>query len=196
MIVQKYGASSEHASHNALLSDMHKSDTYGDTPGAGPLEMECTDEYDGTEVSTTFCSIAFTASTLPRRELSQFWVVDSVCSINLTAFRSDFVSFDPPSDTSRVGGVGVDVLGSGNVEIAIPIVYGQIICRTVHALYTLDLSARCAQRIGRLLSVSWMHSRNGYEFLFPIDSDVGLLLVPTGMGVLKPSGNGLYRLRH
>jgi hypothetical protein len=84
--------------------------------------MECTDEYDETEVGTTFCSIAFSASTPPGRDLSDFWVVDSAFSINLTAFRSDFVSFDPPSGTSRVGGVGVDVLGSGNVEINIPLV--------------------------------------------------------------------------
>jgi hypothetical protein len=44
--------------------------------------------------------------------------------INLTAFRSDFMSFDPPSDTSRVGGVGVDVRGSGKVAIFIPLVSG------------------------------------------------------------------------
>jgi hypothetical protein len=48
MIVHKYGAPSEHASHNALLSDMYQSDRYGDAPGVGPSEMECIDEYDAT----------------------------------------------------------------------------------------------------------------------------------------------------
>jgi hypothetical protein len=126
MTVHKYGAPSEKAFHNALLSDMHQSDRYGDPPGACPSEMECIDEYDATEVGTTFCSLAFSASTPPGRDLSDFWVVDFACSIYLTAFRSDFVSFDPPSGPCSVGGVGVDVLGSGNVEIAIPLVYGRI----------------------------------------------------------------------
>jgi hypothetical protein len=76
------------------------------------------------------------------------------------------VSFDPLAGTSGVGGVGVDVCGSGNVETAIPLVYGQIIRRTFPALYTLNLSARFAQRIGRLLSVKWMHSHNSCELLF------------------------------
>jgi hypothetical protein len=37
-----------------------------------------------------------------------------------------------------------------------------------------------------------MQSHCGCEFLFPTDSEIGLLVVPTGMGVLKPFGNGLY----
>jgi hypothetical protein len=69
-----------------------------------------------------------------------------------------------------VGGVGVDVRVSGKDEIAIPLVYGQIIHRNVHSLYTLDLPARFAQRIGRLLNVNWMQSHNGCEFIFPSDS--------------------------
>jgi hypothetical protein len=64
------------------------------------------------------------------------------------------MSFEPPSGTCRVGGVGVDVCGSGNGEITIPLASGQIIRRILHAIYTLDLSARYAQRIGRLLSAS------------------------------------------
>jgi hypothetical protein len=196
MIVQKYGTPSGQASHNALLSDPHQSDTDGDAPVAGPSEMECTDEYDDTEVGTTFCSTAFSTSAPPGRDLSDFWVVDSACSINLTAFRSDFVSFDPPSGTIRVGGVGVDVLGSGSVKINIPLVCGQVLRRTAHALYTLDMAARSAQHNGRLLSVSRMRSHTGCEFLFPTDTDVGLLPVPTRMGVLKPSGSGLYLLQH
>jgi hypothetical protein len=80
--------------------------------------------------------------------------------------------------------------------MSIRLAFGEIIHRTIHALYTPDLSSRHAQRIGRLLSVSWMQSHSGYEFLFPSDSDIGLLVVPTGMGVLEPSGNGLYLLPH
>jgi hypothetical protein len=41
-----------------------------------------------------------------------------------------------------------------------------------------------------------MRSHNGCEVLFPIDSDIGLLWVPKGMGMIKPSGNGLYLLQH
>jgi hypothetical protein len=74
--------------------------------------------------------------------------------------------------------------------------YGMLIHRTVHALYTPDMSYRYAQRIGRLLSVSWMQSDSGCEFLFPTDYDTRLLVVPTGMGVLEPSGNGIYLLPH
>jgi hypothetical protein len=40
-----------------------------------------------------------------------------------------------------------------------------------------------------------MQSHSGCEFLFPIDTYVGLLPVPAGMGVLKPPGNGLYLLQ-
>jgi hypothetical protein len=137
-----------------MLGDTHQSDTNGDKPGAGPSTMECTDEYD-TEVGATFNSIAFSAFTPPGRDLSQFRVVDSACSINFTAFRSNFVSFKPPSGTYRVGSVGVALRGSGNVQITIPLVFGQTVRRIVHAMYTLDLSARFAtQRIGRLLILS------------------------------------------
>jgi hypothetical protein len=41
-----------------------------------------------------------------------------------------------------------------------------------------------------------MQTHNGCEFVFPSDSDTGLLVVPIGMGVLEPSGNGLYLLPH
>jgi hypothetical protein len=54
-------------------------------------------------------------------------------------------------------------------------------------MYTPDLSSRFAQRIGRLLSVSWMQSHNGCEFIFPTDSDTDLLVVPTEIGVLEVS---------
>jgi hypothetical protein len=102
----------------------------------------------------------------------------------------------PPSAPSRVGGVGVDVKGSGSVRISVKLASDRLIHRTIHALYTLDLSFRSAQRIGRLLSVSWMQTHSDYEFIFPSDSDTGQLVVPRGMGVLEPSGNGLYLLPH
>jgi hypothetical protein len=85
-----------------------------------------------------------------------------------------------------VGGVGVDVKGSGSVRVSVRLASRQLIHRTVHALYTPDISSRSAHRIGRLLSdVSWMQSHSGCEFLFPTDSDTCLLVVPTGMGVLS-----------
>jgi hypothetical protein len=161
-----------------------------------PTLEECTDEYDDTEVSVPFSSVAFSSSLTPGRNLSQLWVVDSACSINLTAFKSDFVRFTLPSAPSRVGGVGVDGKGSGSVRISVRLAFGRLIHRTIHALYTFVLSSRSAQRIGRLLSVTWMQTHSGCEFIFPSDSDIGLLLVPIGMGVLEPSGNGLYLLLH
>jgi hypothetical protein len=128
--------------------------------------------------------------------LSQFLLIDFACSINLTAFRGDFTAFALPSAPSRVGGVGVDVKGSGSVRISVRLASAQLTHRTIHALYTPDLSSRSAQRIGRLLSVSWMQSHSGCEFLFPTDSDTGLMVVPTRVGVLEPSCNGLYLLPH
>jgi hypothetical protein len=93
-----------------------------------------------------------------------------------------------------VGGVGVDAKGCGSVRISVRLASGQIIHRTVHALYTLDMSSASAQRIGRRLSVTWVQSHSGCEFLFPTDSHTGLLVVGTRMGVLEPYGNGLYLL--
>jgi hypothetical protein len=95
-----------------------------------------------------------------------------------------------------VGGVGVDVKGSGYVRIFVRLVSGPLIHRTLYALYTHDMSSRCAQRIGRLLDVSWVQSHSGCEFVFPTDSETCLLVVPTCVGVLEPSGNGLYLLPH
>jgi hypothetical protein len=87
-----------------MLSDITADDT-----DILPTIEDCTDEYHDTEVSVPFNSVAFSSSLTPGRDLSQFSVVDSACSINLTAFRSDFVTFTPPSAPSRVGGAGVDV---------------------------------------------------------------------------------------
>jgi hypothetical protein len=119
-----------------------------------PTLEDCTDEYDDTEVRVPFSSVAFSSSISPGRDLSYFLVIDYARSINLTAFRGDFTTFAPPSAPSRVGGVGVDVKGSGLVRISVRLASGQLIHRTVHALYTPDMSSRSAQRIGRLLSVS------------------------------------------
>jgi hypothetical protein len=162
MIVRKYGTPCGAASaYAALLSDVPTDDD-----DVLPTLEDWTYEYDDIEVSVPFNSVAFSSSLAPGRDLSQFWVVDSACSINLTALRSDFVTFATPSALSCVGGVGVDVKGSGQVRISIRLAFGQTILRTIHALYTPDLSSRFAQHIGRLLSVSWMQSHNGCEFLY------------------------------
>jgi hypothetical protein len=68
--------------------------------------------------------------------------------------------------------------GSGSVRISVRLASGQLIHRTVYALYTPDLSPRSAQRIGRLLSVIWMQTHSGCEFVFPSNSDTGLLWYP------------------
>jgi hypothetical protein len=78
---------------------------------------DCTDEYDDTEVSVPLSYVAFSSSLALGRHLSQFWVVESACSINLAAYRSDFATFAPPSAPSRVGGVGFDVKGRGSLQI-------------------------------------------------------------------------------
>jgi hypothetical protein len=175
MIVHKYGTLGGSAStHAALLSNV-PTDEYDSLP---TLE-DSTDEYDDTEVSVPFSSGAFSSSITPCRDLSQYYVVDSAYSSNLTAFQSEFSRFTPPSTRSRVGGVGVDVKGSGSVRMSIRLASGHVIRRTIHALYTPDLSSRSTQRIGRLLSVNWLQSHCGCEFISPTESDIGLLVVPT-----------------
>jgi hypothetical protein len=67
MIIQKYGTPGGAHSHAALLSDV----TADDTDGLSTLE-DCTNEYDDTEVSDPFSSIAFSSSLIPDRDLSQF----------------------------------------------------------------------------------------------------------------------------
>jgi hypothetical protein len=92
VVIQKYGTPSSSASaHAALLSDV----TANDTDSMPTLE-DCRVEYDDTEVSVPFNIVAFSSSLTPGRDLSQLWVVDPACSINLTAFRGDFGSFTPP----------------------------------------------------------------------------------------------------
>jgi hypothetical protein len=82
------------------------------------------------------------------------------------------------------------------VWISVRLAFGKLTHRTVHALYTPKMSSRSAQRIGRLLSVNWMQSHSGCKFIFPTGSDTSLLVVPTRMGALEPSRNGLYLLPH
>jgi hypothetical protein len=182
MIIHKYGTLGGSAiAHAALLSDV----TAADDLAALPTLEECKDEYNDTEVSVPFRSVAFSSSLTPGRDLSQFWVIDSPCSINLTAFRGDYTTFAPPSAPSRMGGVGVDVEGSGSMRISVLMASGKLIHRGAHALYTPDMSSCSAQHTSRLLSVSWMQSHSGCEFLFPTDSHIGLLGVPKVMGVLE-----------
>jgi hypothetical protein len=58
MIIQKYGAhGGSHSAHAALLSDVPADDWDG-----LPTLEECTDEYDDTEVSVPFTSVAFSSS--------------------------------------------------------------------------------------------------------------------------------------
>jgi hypothetical protein len=93
MIIQKYGTLGGSATaHAALLSDV----TADDVSGGLPTLEECTDEYDDTEVSVLFTFVAFSSSLTTGCDLFQLWVIDSACSINLTAFRGDFTTFTPP----------------------------------------------------------------------------------------------------
>jgi hypothetical protein len=150
MIIQKYGAhGGSHSAHAALLSDFPVDDS-----DSLPVLEECTDEYNDNEVSVPSSSVAFSSSLTHGRNLSHLWVVDSACSINLTAFKSDFVRFTPPSAPSRVGRVGIDAKGSGYVRISVRLAPGRLIHPNFHALYTHALSSRSTKRIARLFSVS------------------------------------------
>jgi hypothetical protein len=144
-----------------------------------PVEYDMEDEYDDTAVSVSFTSIAFTSLASSIADMSDYWVVDSACSVNLTAFRSDFYEFNPSSRHSTVGGVGVSVKGIGFVRVPICLVSGQTDVRHVRALNTHGLSSRSAQKISRLQSVSWMPKHSGCELSFPTNSDNGMMLITT-----------------
>jgi hypothetical protein len=61
MIILKYGApAGSHSAHAALLSDVPADDS-----DSLPTLEECTDEYDDTEVSVPFSSVAFSSSLTP-----------------------------------------------------------------------------------------------------------------------------------
>jgi hypothetical protein len=97
MLVQKYGAPGGTTSaHAALQSDVLVDDAPADDADSLPTLEDCADDCDDDDVSIPFSSVAFSSSLTLGRNLSQFWVVDSACSINLTACRDDFVKFTPP----------------------------------------------------------------------------------------------------
>jgi hypothetical protein len=97
MAVEKYGApGGTTSSHAALLSDVPADDAPADDADSLPTLADCADDCDDDEVNVPFSFVAFSSSLTPGRNLSQFWVVDSACSINLTAFRDDFRKVHTP----------------------------------------------------------------------------------------------------
>jgi hypothetical protein len=81
----------------------------GDAVAEDALEYDMQDEYDDTKVGTSFASVAFASATAHVTDLSDYWVVDSACSVSLTSFRSDFSECHSSSRRSTVDGVGVTV---------------------------------------------------------------------------------------
>jgi hypothetical protein len=138
MIIHKYGAPSGSAfGHAALLSEVT-----ADDPAGLPTLEDYTDEYDDTEVSVLFNYVAFSSSLAPGRELSQFWVFDSACSINLTAFRGDFVTFTlpPPLPLAWVGSVSTWTLAlCGSLLDLPPAGYSPHNTRTIHPQHVFSL---------------------------------------------------------
>jgi hypothetical protein len=67
----------------------------GDAAEGDAVEYDMHDEYDDTEVGTSFASVAFASTASTIADLSDYWVVDSACSVNITSFRSDFSLFSP-----------------------------------------------------------------------------------------------------
>jgi hypothetical protein len=102
------------------------------------------DEYDDNAASVSFASIAFTSSAPSLAILFDYWVVDSACSVSLTMFWSDLIDFQPPSRMSKVGGVGITLIGSGIIRVHVCLVSGQTVFRLVHALCMHDLTSRSA----------------------------------------------------
>jgi hypothetical protein len=97
MLVHKYGAPGGTTSaHAALLSDIPADDAPADDADSLPTLEDCADDCDDDEVSVPFSFVAFYSSFTPGRNLSQFSVVDSACSINLTAFRDDLLKVHTP----------------------------------------------------------------------------------------------------
>jgi hypothetical protein len=92
MIIQKYGApSGSHSAHAALQSDVPADDS----DSLSTLEV-CTDEYDDTEVSFPFSSVAFSSSLTLGRNLSQSFF--SIPHAQSTSPRLKVTSYDshPP----------------------------------------------------------------------------------------------------
>jgi hypothetical protein len=124
--------------------------------------------------------------------LSKCWAVDSACSINLSAHRADSITFNPSTEPLTVGGVGVTIKGRGRVRIKIHLQSSSVVTRDLFTLFTPALITRSSQGISILLNVRWMRKQWGCEFSFPPATDIGMLIVPTFTGVLRPPGTGLY----
>jgi hypothetical protein len=168
LIVHKYGTHSNIApAHAALKSDLsHANAAPPTSPDLQTLE-ECTDIYDDTEVSLPFSSVALSSFPHPGRDLCDFSVVNSAYSINLTVCRGDFVTFEPPSGTSRIGGVGIDVKNSDTIRLAIPFVFGHVIHRTIPALFTPDLFIGLLNALDvSLVLVGCSHTTAAISFLY------------------------------
>jgi hypothetical protein len=67
MIIQKYVPGGTASAHAVMLSDVPADDA-----DSLPTLEDCTDEYDDTEVSVPFSSVALSSSLTPGRDLSQF----------------------------------------------------------------------------------------------------------------------------
>jgi hypothetical protein len=116
MIMHKHGTPGTNVStHAILLSDVPHDDPHETASEDMPTLGEFTDVYDVKKVSISLTSFALSSSFTPGCHISAFRVVDSACSITLSAVRIDFVTFEAPSGPSRVGGVGVDVKGNDTV---------------------------------------------------------------------------------
>jgi hypothetical protein len=89
MLIQKYGAPGGTTyAHAALLSDVPADDAPADDTDSLPTLEDFADDCNDDEVSVPLSSVAFSSSLALGRNLSHFWVVDSACSINLTAFQT------------------------------------------------------------------------------------------------------------
>jgi hypothetical protein len=90
-IAEKYAGQPPPTAHLSYVpADMGsvEDDAEGDA-----LEYDMQDEYDDTEVGTSFASVAFASAASTVVDLSDYWVVDSACSANLTSFRRIFRNF-------------------------------------------------------------------------------------------------------
>jgi hypothetical protein len=109
----------------------------------------------------------------------------------MSARRTDFTTFANSIVSSTVGGVK----GSGTRRIKIQLQSCSVISRENFTLFASGLIGRSSRGMSRLLNVSWMQKHCGCEFSVPTANDIGLLIVHIWLGILKPSGNGLY-IRH
>jgi hypothetical protein len=79
-IAEKYAGQPPPTAH---LSDLPAGMAFEeDAADVEPLEYDIHDEFDDTEVGTSFASVAFTSSASPVADMYESWVVDSACSGN------------------------------------------------------------------------------------------------------------------